>query len=115
MLGGGIYFSVNIYQAFETAEDGYLQRAVALGTFLWFCSFLGTGALVHSTAGKVVQVINRRFQTERSWNLHEGNHSMETTQGLMLILHSLQTNEVGLQGRKFFTLTFPFCGTVSSS
>ena len=108
-LGGGTYFSLNIFQAFRESDE-HLRRTVAVGCFVWFLTFLTAGALVHSKAEKVAKIINRRFQAEQSWSMCNG--SMETTQGMILILHSLQRNEVGLQGRQFFTLTFPFVGTV---
>ena len=112
VLGGGIYFCLNIFQAFRENEE-YLRRTVAVGSFFWFLSCLTAGALVHSTAGKVAKIINRRFHSHQGWSNYEENGRMETTQGLILVLHLMERNEVGLQGRGFFTLSFPFVGTIS--
>ena len=112
VIGGGTYFSVNIYTVFKTTGE-YFQRTVAIFSLAWYAGLLGAAAMVHDKAGWVVQVMEQRLRNSLVWDLHDGS-SMKTTQGMILMLHTVQANRVGFQGLRFFTLTFPFVGTVRS-
>lgn len=68
--------------------------------------------MVCCQAGKIAHVLNERFQNEALWAGFYGN-SQEVTQGIVLTLHAIQTNGVGIKGMDFFTCSYAFIGTVS--